>query len=1017
MSIRTDLENRISDLERQIAQARNQIAVFEKNIARLAERVARGQITAEAAARTEAEQQRNIQSEESKIARAEARITQTQAEIDQLPPVVPPPPKTAGQTVSDDAVPNPIKQQPLETDAETGRLQPPTATGTPSNADQVPTTQTGDTDTNTDGPTKTFSVTQGTSTSQDDGQGGAPLPAPPPPTVVNPNDPGQGGEGGGGSAGPGVVPPPGTPKTATGAGTPDDGVSPSAGARAVEVNNAYNADQTVQPKDNILDQFASYTYGISVYLMTPEAYKSLVTSKVRTLNGSNLLFQSGGAPLSNAVTSPGEVTSTPNNTAGRNPYFDVDFYIDSLTIDTAFPGKQTQAAHMASELKFTVIEPNGITLLDRMYAAVQDHVPKDGAGKVNYTAVQYLLAIRWYGWDLDGNLIRDVGKTNNLTDPNAAVEKFFPFKIQKINWSVNNKLVTYDFVCAPVGQTVAGGQARGTIPYDIELTDNTVGGLLGGDAAYNTESVNTAPNTNPEAPPKANAAPSSKTTIRQGLMGAMNDFQQKLVQDGKYDYADRYEIVFANGAESIRDASITKPNNTIKNLGKSPMGKPATQDPNGLDPRKNQVDNTLRNSAVTAGQQLLQVIDLTIRNSTYITQQARTVEQEVMTDELGIPLESPTTPNAPATAKVSWFNITMESVPRVNEYDYKRNDYAYDIRYIISPYTVSNFDSKYFPIPKFNGLHKSYKYWFTGQNTAVLDYQASFNSLYNMTVSGSEPGNNPTEVIRRKYTSSMREIPMYVYQSSSSESRTGADGKGNEISSNAAQYLYSPNDLATAKLRIVGDPGWIQQGSLAAGVDPKNFQYQGFLPDGTINFDSQQVMFEIAWQRPEDYEILTGLADPYSRFGGADRQPLQSFVYQARKCTSEFRQGKFEQAIEGSLYRFPITEQRNTAATQPASVSAEADGRSARASDAVSPSKLKLDGAGPISAPNVIDTVQRSASNIAQATGVDPAAILNAQNQPASGDGVEPVNLPAPTPQNQPPQITDQSSQQISIET
>jgi hypothetical protein len=467
--------------------------------------------------------------------------------------------------------------------------------------------------------------------------------------------------------------------------------------------------------------------------------------------------------------------------------------------------------------------------------------------------------------------------------------------------------------------------------------------------------------------------------------------------------------VFVNGAEAIRDASITKPNNTIKNLGKSPMNKPATQDPKGLDPRKNQVDNSLRNSAITAGQQLLQVIDLTIRNSTFITQQAREVNQEVQTDELGIPLENPT--GAPATAKITWHNITMEAVPRVGEYDYKRNDFAYDIRYIISPYTVTNFDSKYFPIPKFNGLHKSYKYWFTGQNTAVLDYQATFNSLYNMTVSGSEPGNNATEAIRRKYTASMREIPTYVYQSSSSESRTGADGKGNEISSNAAQYLYSPSDLATTKLRIVGDPGWIQQGSLSSGVNTATFDYRGFLPDGTINFDSQQVMFEIAWQRPEDYNINTGLADPYDSPGGGPREPLQSFVYQARKCVSEFRQGKFEQTIEGSLYNFPITEQKNTAATAAASVSVETDGKSARSPDTVSATDLAPPGPGAIAAPPILDSVQLAADSVVQTVTSASDALLNAVNQAASGDGVEAVfGLPVPQALNQLEQTTDQAT-------
>jgi hypothetical protein len=1000
----------------EVARLKIDISVTLGDIAAFQERLSNPSLTdlqRRVASSNLAKAEARLASERTALAAAEAKVA-----AQDLAPVVPNPPKTAGQTVSDDSIPNPIKQEPLETDADTGRIQPPTATGSPSNADSVPTATTGEADANTNGQTKTFSTTQSTSTSQDDGQGGTPLANPPPPVVVTPEGPAAGELGIDGGDPGAQVPPSGAPKTTPGRAAEDDSGAGSTGSRAVEVNNAYNADQTVQPQPNILDQFASYTYGISVYLMTPEAYKNLVTSKKRTLNGSNLLFQSGGAPGSDAIQFPGEVTSTPDNTAGRNPYFDVDFYIDSLSVDTAFPGKQTQAAHMASDLKFTVVEPNGITLLDRIYAAVQDHVPKDGAGKVNYTAVQYLLAIRWYGWDLNGDLIRGVGSTTGLTDPNAVVEKFIPFKIQKINWSVNNKLVTYDFVCAPVGQNIAGGQSRGTIPYDIELTDNTVGGLLSGDAVYNTASVNTAPNTTPAAPQNANAAPSSKTTIRQGLMGAMNDFQKKLVRDSIYTYADHYEIVFANGAESIKNASIVKPTNVIKNLGKSPMGKPATQDPNSLDPRKSQVDNTLRNSAVTAGQQLLQVIDLTIRNSTYITQQARTVDQEVMTDELGIAIENPTTPNAPATAKVTWFNITMEAIPRTEEYDYKRNDYAYDIRYIISPYTVTNFDSKYFPIPKFNGLHKSYKYWFTGQNTAVLDYQATFNSLYNMTVSGSEPGNSATEAIRRKYTSSMREIPTYSYQSSSSESRTGADGKGNEISSNAAQYLYSPSDLATTKLRIVGDPGWIQQGSLAAGVDPKNFQYQGFLPDGTINFDSQQVMFEIAWQRPEDYNINTGLADPYDSPGGGPREPLQSFVYLARKCVSEFRQGKFEQTIEGTLYNFPVTEQQNTAATAAASVSVESDGRSARSGDVTSPLELKLPGNGPLAAPFILDSVQLTAGSIAQATGIDPGAILNAVNRDADGDGVEPViNLNSPQVLNQPPQTTDQNSQPSSIDT
>jgi hypothetical protein len=455
-----------------------------------------------------------------------------------------------------------------------------------SNADRVATTATGDTDINTNGTPKTFSTTQSSSNEQEQtGAGTVPAPREPefPSGSQRPNgqgtvtDPSQAG----------TVTDPSQAGTVTraapaitvGNGADDNNTAASAVSASATVNSAANSSEPINPQNNVLDQFASYTYGASVYLMTPEAYKTFVTTKKRTLNGSNLLFQSGGASVSGTQTIDG-LTSIDPVANGRNPYFDVDFYIDSLNINTVFPGKQTQAAHMSSELKFTVIEPNGITLLDRMYAAVQDHVPKS-ACKTNYTAVQYLLVIRWYGWDLDGNLIRGVGQTQGLTDPNAVVEKFIPFRIQKIDWSVTNKLVTYDFVCAPVGQFIGGGQAHATIPYDIELTDSTVGGLLGGETQYGTAAPPQNPGVDssgranaasdprvpgnaagtPATPQKANAAPSNKPTIRQGLMGAMNDFQRKLVRDKKYEYANHYEIVFANGAESIRDASIIKPKN------------------------------------------------------------------------------------------------------------------------------------------------------------------------------------------------------------------------------------------------------------------------------------------------------------------------------------------------------------------------------------------------------------------------------------------------------------------------
>jgi hypothetical protein len=262
---------------------------------------------------------------------------------------------------------------------------------------------------------------------------------------------------------------------------------------------------------------------------------------------------------------------------------------------------------------------------------------------------------------------------------------------------------------------------------------------------------------------------------------------------------------------------------------------------------------------------------------------------------------------------MKWFQISMEA--QQGDYDTARNDHVYHIKYIISPYELFNFDSKYFPLTKFRGLHKSYPYWFTGQNTAVIEYTANFNSLYNITVTGNHADQSEAAKLRKLYTSSMRDIPMYTYMPASNASRHGADGNTNEGPANASEYLYSPGDLGQAKLRIIGDPAWIQQGSLAGGVNTQEFGYSAFLPDGTINFDASQVMFEIAWQRPEDYNLSTGLADPYARPGNKARQPQQSNVYHCVRVVSEFKAGKFEQTLEGALFMFPIPSGKNTAAT------------------------------------------------------------------------------------------------------
>jgi len=720
--------------------------------------------------------------------------------------------------------------------------------------------------------------------------------------------------------------------TSEGAGADDDAGSPGSNTGTSRTTGTPSNSSTggaggkITPQPNILDRFASYTYSASVYMLTPEQLDAYSRNGRRNVQGYNLIMQSGGAP--NNVGGP-QGGQGPAN-AGRNPFFPLDYYIDSITLTNNLFGKSTNAAHSVVDMKFTVNEPNGISLIDNLYKAAQDLAPKTAAGTVNYAAVVYLMVIRFYGQTIDGK-VQQVGAADpktGLSDANALVEKFIPFKIKEIKFTIANKLVTYEFDVAPIGQMVAAGTRRGTIPADIELSATTVGAMLTGDAQYSgatasatSPGASTTPgsaagndgrtstsapaNENPASPAKANSAPNNKKTIKQGLIAAMNDFQKELVKKEIYDVADEYVLEFANGAEAIRDGKIAKTDKKV-NKSATPMSQAPSQNTQSASPDKSNMDVTARNWGVTAGMQLVQVIDMIIRNSTYITDQAVVIIDE----ETGKPVPNPKA----GTKGMKWFNIAMKVTQL--DYDKKRNDFAHRITYIIEPYTLTDFNSPYFPIGNFRGVHKRYPYWFTGENTQVLDYQASFNKLYNLTVSGAD-GNSALNSVRKKYTSSMRDIAFYQYQARSTESAQGAEGKANELAASAAEYLYNPSDNANAKIRIIGDPAWIQQGSITNFVDSKSVSYGPFLPDGTINFEVNDVMFEISWQKPQDYNLTTGVADPYSSPGRSfgDRTPIQSVVYRAKSVVSEFRQGRFEQTVEGTLYTYPVPEGTNKATT------------------------------------------------------------------------------------------------------
>jgi len=816
------------------------------------------------------------------------------------------PPNSTGQTTGeaqrarDDGANTQNPPGPPLTTGPNGRVQSAAATTTPTNARPAVAAPTS----GTNAPTRAISGTQAvpapTATPNLSQANGAPgstptLPSPGPAAAVDTRTPG------------------------VGAGINDSGNAIQ--QRLQTLFSGTSAKIPTQP--NALSRYSSYTYNIGLYILKPEQYNTYIASKRITIPNGQLLMASGGAPLSansqpptNNNAQTGSAANRPgvDLAAGRSQYFPLDYYIDDVELKGIINGKGSRSAHNVTELNFKITEPNGISLLDNLVKATEEIMGPSG----QYLSQIFLMVINFWGYDQNGTLTPAMGiDPNDPTKTTIPIVKYIPFVFTSIKFRISNKMVEYTCAAVAVQNSKATGQALGTIPYNVELTAETMTDIFNG-ASVVTTTFNPAAGRQPTAvprtgaaapagaPPKSGAAP--KETITSGIIQAMNDFELLQVEKGIFEHENVYEVVFTDSI--LADATLVPPGPTDKTS--TPMGPNNATVAQQLNPAAGSVNNKAKNNSATAGTTLIQFMDKTLSASSYI------IDQQNAT----INIEGIRVPQKTTASIMGWYRIGLQAVPIA--YDPKRKDYAYKITYQVSPYLVNDIQNPYFPKGVFRGVHKKYSYWFTGENSEVLDYSAEFNALYYYVV------NSPQELTN---TSDYRfaEEARRRYQTKSNENiQSGTSEDVTEPAAQAKDTLYSPGDLNRANLTIWGDPAWIQQGELGTGIAGPGFNFSPYLPDGTINVESEEILFEIAWNKPVDYSLETGLMEPGQRIYGANslvtdtgsKQTTQSYIYKAVTVNSTFSKGKFTQQLEGVRVQFPLNAiKTNKTAAEAAGVS------------------------------------------------------------------------------------------------
>ena len=706
--------------------------------------------------------------------------------------------------------------------------------------------------------------------------------------------------------------------------------------------------EKIVPTENPLLGLASQTYSLAIYLMNSDEYKQLLGSDKKILPSTELILQSGGAPVGQ-----------------RNKFFDVDFFIDNLNLDSVISSQGTSSPHNAVKFDFNILEPSGITFLERLRQAVWEHTGDKGQ---TINGQNYLLVIRFFGYDDQGNLVSNDSKVEETSDPNALVEKFIPFQISSLNYKITSEMVTYNVKAVVPQENVGYSTARGTIPFNFQLNAPDVQTLLNGSTVITPTTASQFAGGPPNQNKKIEAGPA---TVSQGLTNALNKHQDDLVAKKGYSIPDRY-IIELEDVAGLKDAKMRKQGEVDKRF----TDMQTSSNPNEkFNQKKQNFKPDSRNFSIAAGTQIVQLIDQVMKNSTYITAQQTVAFDEVTKKQI----------QNPPVKTVQWYKVTQTCTPL--EYDIDRGDYAYEIKYLISRYQINTPRSPYFPPAMYRGVHKLYNYWFTGENTEVINFEIDVNSNYLQPIG--------IDGIGGQVNSNARFAEKKFFQSSAEESTQGGAGESTVPAAQLASRLYSTADVAKCSIEIVGDPDFLTQSELFYNTE---INLSPFEADGSVNSRSSEVLIEIRFNRPVDYNLATGLtpvfADNLEKSGitGELNLPEESLVFNIVKCRSTFKGGKFTQTLEGTARDF------DTAVDSPSQKKAETNKVEKVSTPVARPSGVRSTKKEPV--PSYDDAIQRRARGLGVANNSSTPAGVNQRPDYITG-GTRPSG---PTP------VTNQGS-------
>lgn len=691
---------------------------------------------------------------------------------------------------------------------------------------------------------------------------------------------------------------------------------------------------------NPLLKYPSYTYGLSLHLMTVDEYNLAVTKQKFETN--RVLIASAGRWSDSFV---------------REPSFSGDFYFDNLEMETTIGANAHSRSTNAIDIKFTIVEPYGVTLMNRIMYANANIQSK------NYIDQPYLLQIDFFAIDDAGVILGSI----------PTLVKRIPIKFTKLDIKASTKGAEYNCQAVPYNTsaflvstastptniTIDAGNLQSFFQSEAEETyiaeyaadknrvafSKTAAQSMQPDpvAAGNRLNVSL-PTTNllqtqslgGTAPPPVNMIASQDTlypkytdagkenassmnpTFKVNSYGTgINAWYKSLTDNNKTDVHDTYLF-------RIHEDILKK--QTFRLQEKMPVDatKMAKNKDDANVQRKANLENSSfsalsydgRTFSINAGTSIDKVIDFVMRQTEYLQEQITSI------DAMPSEKEYVEKYKIYETKPLNWYKI----VPTVQlgEYDAKRQQYARVITYNIIPYKIWNCKNKAAPQGQVTTPVKEHNYMYTGENDDVIDLNIEFNALFYNAVTAyegvmSKSYNLPTDEKEDLKSPDDTEIKplnpnavqplktQYIVFNQQARATGGEVTALQSALSDVEQSLYTASgagggDMIEAKLTIVGDPHYIKQDDIfyppalspiaeavdENGIDPR------MIADGHLHMNHEGIYIRINVRSPVDINESTSLME----FQNEYTDSVFSGIYQVIQVNSKFQGGKFTQTLQ-----------------------------------------------------------------------------------------------------------------------